>query len=136
MSYSNAVIYVQNMSEYNVISCLSREENYYHYDQEDGISIVPEWNLVCENSVMRTGAQSSLALGKLIGAFVFGIIADKYGRKPSFVISSIIYIICGPLAAVVPWYAVFILARVGIGIAGSGTYHTAYTICKFFFLFT
>lgn len=141
MSYIEAVIYINNMAKPNVISCLSRNENYYHYDQEIGISIVPEWNLVCENTVLRTEAQSSLALGKLIGAFVFGIIADKYGRKASFIISSIIYIICGPIAGVVPWYSVFILARVGIGIAASGTYHTAYTICMlkfelvFFFSF-
>lgn len=133
MSYIEAVNYVNNMTKPNVISCLSREENYYHYDQEDGISIVSEWNLVCENTMLRTEAQSSLALGKLIGAFVFGIIADKYGRKVSFIISSIIYIVCGPIAGVVPWYTVFIIARVGIGIAASGTYHTAYTICRFTF---
>lgn len=122
---------VNNMTKPNVISCLSRDENYYHYDQAEGISIVPEWNLVCENTILRTEAQSSLAFGKMIGAFVFGIIADKYGRKASFVISSIIYIICAPVAGLVPWYNVFILARVGTGIAGSGTYHTAYTICRF-----
>lgn len=43
---------------------------------------------------------------------------------------AILYIIAGPVAAFVPWYSVFLLARIGIGIAGSGTYHTAYTICK------
>lgn len=33
---------------------------------------------MCENSYLRTEAQGALALGKLIGAFLSGIIADKY----------------------------------------------------------
>lgn len=54
----------------------------------------------------------------------------RYGRKTSISISSVIYIICGPVAAVSQSYWLFVAARVGLGIAGSGVYHSGYTVCK------
>lgn len=41
------------------------------------------------------------------------------------------YIVCGPLAAVAGTYWLFVLARVGLGLAGSGVYHSAYTIREY-----
>lgn len=88
----------------------------------------PQWDLVCDREMKRTAVQVALSVGKFLGAFLFGIVADKYGRKTSITVSSIMYMVCGPLAAVAQSYWLFVGARVGLGLAGSGVYHSAYTI--------
>lgn len=55
----------------------------------------------------------------------------RYGRKTSVTIASILYIICGPVSAFVNIYWLFLICRIGLGLAGSGVYHSAYTIRKF-----
>lgn len=54
----------------------------------------------------------------------------RYGRKKAFSIAAVLYIVSGPLAAVGNSYWLFLFARIGIGVAGSGVYHSAYTIRK------
>lgn len=36
-----------------------------------------QWDLVCDREVLRTNVQVALSIGKFIGAFLFGILADK-----------------------------------------------------------
>lgn len=91
-------------------------------------SIVSEWDLTCERSTLRTNAQVSIALGKLIGGLLFGFLADKFGRKRSFVLACLMYILSSPVAALTYSYLVFVIARFVIGLAGSGVYESAYTI--------
>lgn len=72
----------------------------------------------------------AISLGKFLGAFLFGIVSDKYGRKVSFLCGSILYIIAGPLIAFANSYGMVIIGRIALGAAGSGIYHSAYVICK------
>lgn len=37
-----------------------------------------QWDLICDREILRTTVQVALYIGKFVGAFVFGIIADKY----------------------------------------------------------
>lgn len=36
-----------------------------------------QWDLVCEHEMKRTAVQVALSVGKFLGAFLFGIVADK-----------------------------------------------------------
>jgi predicted MFS family arabinose efflux permease len=54
----------------------------------------------------------------------------RWGRKRSFAISCVLYIIAGPVAAFAPHYVVFCLARLALGMAGSGTFNCGFTLCK------
>ncbi|XP_066991264.1 organic cation transporter protein isoform X2 [Anabrus simplex] len=99
------------------------------YDYQDaGTSIVSEWDLVCDRLVMRSTVQMVVALGKFIGALLFGFVADKWGRKCSFVISCAMYIIAGPLGGLIPNYWLFVVTRLFLGMAGSGCYNCAFTL--------
>lgn len=61
---------------------------------------------------------------------IYILLFFRYGRKISFLSSSVVYIISAPLAAAARGYVVFLLLRLLIGAAGSGVYHTAYTLCR------
>ncbi|KAJ6637384.1 Solute carrier family 22 member 16 [Pseudolycoriella hygida] len=126
-NFESASQYITTIDLPAEIPCKRYEGNYFFYGNE-GLSIVPEWDLVCDREILRTTVQVALYLGKFAGAFIFGIIADKYGRKTSVTLASILYIICGPVSAFVNTYWLFLIGRIGLGLAGSGVYHSAYTI--------
>lgn len=89
-----------------------------------------QYDLVCERTALKSTIQVALSLGKFLGAFLFGIISDKYGRKVSFFLGCILYIVSGPLVAFAYDYAMLIAGRIGLGAAASGIYHSAFVICK------
>uniref|UniRef100_A0A069DVC7 Putative organic cation transporter n=1 Tax=Panstrongylus megistus TaxID=65343 RepID=A0A069DVC7_9HEMI len=122
IGFKEALSYVQNNKKPTEIKCKS-----YRYI-EDYPTIVDEWDLVCEYTTLKSIAQVAVALGKFLGAFVFGMFADKFGRKKCFVFSCFLYIFSGPIAGFAPDYYLFLIMRLLIGIAGSGVYESGYTI--------
>ncbi|XP_067000282.2 organic cation transporter protein isoform X2 [Anabrus simplex] len=96
--------------------------------KDEGTSIVSEWNLVCDRLFLRSTVQMVVSFGKFVGALLFGIVADKWGRKMSFVISCGIYIIIGPVTAVISNYWLFLLCRFALGMAGSGCFNCGFTL--------
>ncbi len=83
-------------------------------------SLGPEWHL--------TYFQSSLillsgGLGSIVGALLFGALADRFGRKPVLLAATIICAISAGAIALVPegdWWMLSILrVLVGAGIGGS-----------------
>lgn len=81
MSYEQALTYYEKQAKPELISCLDMmetDQNYYfHYEQPDKVSIITEWNLVCERNALKSNVQVALSIGKFIGASVFGILSDK-----------------------------------------------------------
>lgn len=132
MPYEDALNYTRYSEQPEEISCSAMNGRVYNYEQEQGTSIVPEWELVCENNFWRTTVQVALSIGKFSGAFIFGILSDKYGRRTCFIIAALLYIISGFLTTFSPWYIVFVLGRIGLGAAGTGVFYATYTLCKYF----
>ena len=56
----------------------------------------------------------------MVGAFLFGIMADKYGRRRVIVIGAILNTIFGLFTAVAPNYYGVLIARMLVGFALSG----------------
>jgi hypothetical protein len=81
LSFEKAKSYVGNSSKPAVKTCFKmreEDEDYgMHYVQEPDVSFVPEWNLVCERTAMRSNVQVALSIGKFVGASTFGILSDK-----------------------------------------------------------
>lgn len=84
-------------------------------------SVVPvlmkEWSL----SSVATGAIGSYAtLGTAIGAFAFGYLADKIGRKKVILICVVLFSICIPLAGLMVDPVLFAICRIiaGFGLGG------------------
>src|SRR5271157_3531607 len=57
---------------------------------------------------------------RFVGAFIFGRIGDKWGRKPALMIDILAYSIIGAVAAFSPNLAVFLVLRALFGIAMGG----------------
>lgn len=53
-------------------------------------------------------------IGYAVGSFLAGVLSDIYGRKPIFVISSILLTVAAALTWVYPFYG-YILANLAIG---------------------
>jgi putative MFS transporter len=56
----------------------------------------------------------------MFGAFIFGITADKYGRRRVIVISAILNTVFGIFTAFAPNYYWVLIARILVGFALSG----------------
>lgn len=89
-----------------------------------------QWNLVCDKVALKSSIQAAMAVGKFVGGFFFGSIADTYGRKFVFNLAAFVYMFSGPFAALIDSYILFLIARFLIGVAGSGIYESSYTICR------
>lgn len=80
-SFEQAKYFLKNKTKPETKSCFEMKEiddDYaFHYEQEKDVSFVPEWNLVCERTAMRSNVQVALSVGKFVGASTFGIISDK-----------------------------------------------------------
>ncbi|XP_014271345.1 organic cation transporter protein [Halyomorpha halys] len=124
LDFNEALTYSNISQKPDVVKC----KNYIYDEDVFHQTIVSEWDLVCDDLPLRSTAQSTIALGKFVGALVFGLISDRFGRKKTFAFSCIMYMIVGPSTAFVNSYGLFILFRLLIGVAGAGAYDTGYTI--------
>ncbi|XP_002730705.1 organic cation transporter protein-like [Saccoglossus kowalevskii] len=88
-----------------------------------------KFDLVCDKDWLKQMSKTIVYLGKLVGALVFGQLADRIGRKPVFVFSIIFGIIVGVLTAFSPTYAAFAVGQFFIGMTTSGMYIVGFVIC-------
>ncbi len=79
--------------------------------------LMQEWSM----GPVEAGAIGSYGLvGMMVGAILFGILADKFGRKRMLTISIVLFSVATALCAVAPGPAVFSVLRAlgGLGIGG------------------
>ncbi|XP_066533358.1 solute carrier family 22 member 16 [Hoplias malabaricus] len=83
-------------------------------------NIVTDWNLVCEKEWLAKLAQPSFMLGVLIGALVFGDIADRVGRRPVLMVTSLCQFVFGITVAFTGNYYLFVAMRFLLAMVSSG----------------
>ncbi|XP_067098548.1 solute carrier family 22 member 16 [Osmerus mordax] len=93
----------------------------YVYDHSEVYqSIVTDWDLVCEREWLAKLCQPTFMLGVLIGALVFGDIADRVGRKRILQFTSLGQFIFGVCVAFTGNYYFFIVVRFFLAMVSSG----------------
>ncbi|CAL8317107.1 unnamed protein product [Merluccius merluccius] len=99
-------------------------------------SIVTDWDLVCEAEWMAKMCQPMFMLGVLIGALIFGDIADRIGRVKILMFTSSCQFIFGVMVAFTGNYYWFAAVRFLLAMVSSGylvvvfVYVTEYTGSK------
>nr|XP_008530770.1 PREDICTED: solute carrier family 22 member 20 [Equus przewalskii] len=83
-------------------------------------TIVMEWDLVCEARALRDLAQSIYMAGVLVGAAVFGTLADRLGRKGPLVWSYLQLAVSGAATAYVSSFSAYCVFRFLMGMTFSG----------------
>ncbi|XP_029983819.1 organic cation transporter protein [Sphaeramia orbicularis] len=83
-------------------------------------TIVTEWDLVCDRASLNHFGSSIYMFGLLVGAVVFGSLADKYGRRNIVLISLTIQVVFGVCAAFAPNFYIYTALRFMVGTSISG----------------
>ncbi|XP_020539794.1 organic cation/carnitine transporter 7 isoform X2 [Jatropha curcas] len=82
-----------------------------------GSAVQHEWGLTSQQESLIT---SVVFVGMLVGAYSWGLVSDKYGRRKGFLVTAIVTSGAGFLSSFAPNYIALILSRclVGLGLGG------------------
>ncbi|MGV3466518.1 MAG: MFS transporter [Heyndrickxia sp.] len=80
-------------------------------------ALAKDWNL---NPAQMGWIGSINSIGMAVGALLFGILADKFGRKAIFMITLLFFSIGSGLSALAPTLTIFLILRflIGMGLGG------------------
>lgn len=91
-------------------------------------TIISDWHLVCDQHSLKHMGQSIYMGGVLVGALVFGGLADRYGRRILVLISYMLMAVAGTCAAFSTSFPLFCLFRFGCGMALSGVLLNSFSL--------
>ncbi|XP_028401282.1 solute carrier family 22 member 16-like [Dendronephthya gigantea] len=83
---------------------------------DDFTSVVTEYDLVCDDSIFLSIAQSCFWVGMLIALLVGGFLSDKYGRKRLWYGGCVLVVVASWIMIFPKAFLVFFVCRVFIGI--------------------
>ncbi|XP_014767509.1 solute carrier family 22 member 2 [Octopus bimaculoides] len=98
------------------------------FDTRDMSSIVSEFDLVCERSWLKNTAFSALFIGCLVGSLGFGILADRFGRRPLFFVGLVIFLTANIIKVNSPSLLLFNIVYFFEGLGQSGSYFCTYSL--------
>ncbi|CAG0893382.1 unnamed protein product [Darwinula stevensoni] len=89
----------------------------YNTSGTDGpISIVDEFDLVCERDYYPALALAVFNSGSFIGVALFGYLSDRCGRRKTFFLCLLVEAVAGLATALVPDFTTFAIARFFVGL--------------------
>ncbi|CAF1264627.1 unnamed protein product [Adineta steineri] len=99
-------------------------------------TLVEEWFMVCSRVSLKSFAQIIFFFGYMVGSIVFGILSDKFGRRPVMGASFIVITLAAFMCALAPHpkltfeisYAFFILGRFLLACGTRGVALTGFVI--------
>uniref|UniRef100_A0A665V5B4 Solute carrier family 22 member 3 n=1 Tax=Echeneis naucrates TaxID=173247 RepID=A0A665V5B4_ECHNA len=100
----------------------------WEYDYEGRQSFVTEFDLVCSDGWLVDMYQATLNVGFLVGSIAIGYLADRFGRKMSFLMSNLLNGIAGILVAVSPNYVSLLVFRTLYGFGVKGGWVAGYVL--------
>lgn len=95
-------------------------DSYIYDHSEIQSSIVTDWDLVCDKEWLAKLCQPTFMLGVLIGALVFGDVADRVGRVKIMMLTSFCQFGLGVAVAFSSNYYLFVVLRFLLAMVSSG----------------
>ncbi|KAM6983379.1 solute carrier family 22 member 6 [Tautogolabrus adspersus] len=83
-------------------------------------TIISDWNLVCDTRSLKEMGQTVYMGGVLLGAFIFGGLSDRYGRRNLLLFSNLLMAVSGTCVAFSTSFSLFCLFRFLCGMSLSG----------------
>ncbi|KAJ8384782.1 hypothetical protein AAFF_G00198680 [Aldrovandia affinis] len=106
-----------NATEIPAVPC----QNGWVYDTSTFSStLATEWDLICDKRSLNKATATIFFVGVMMGAMAFGILSDRYGRKPMLLVSYISGMTFGLASTFSSSFAMFAVMRffTGFGITG------------------
>ncbi|XP_047433321.1 uncharacterized protein LOC125003430 [Mugil cephalus] len=98
-----------------------RCQNGWVYDNSTFKStLVTEWDLVCERKGMNKATATIFFIGVMIGAPLFGLLSDRFGRRPLLLVSYVSSLTFAVLSAFSTSYVLFVIMRFFTGMSLAG----------------
>ncbi|CAB1340375.1 unnamed protein product [Coregonus sp. 'balchen'] len=91
-------------------------------------TVATEWDLVCDNTNLNNIGSSIYMFGLLVGAVLFGFLADKYGRRNIILVGLTIQSTCGVGAAFAPNFYMYVFLRFVVGTTISAVIMNAFVL--------
>ncbi|XP_053604362.1 organic cation transporter-like protein [Plodia interpunctella] len=95
-------------------------------------TMIMEWDLICMRRWMASFSQTLFQLGVLIGSPLFGMAADRFGRKNPLLGAVVLQVSMGIVTAVVHEFWPFVFIRFLVGMSVGGTMVIGFVICMEF----
>ncbi|XP_035229847.1 organic cation transporter protein-like isoform X2 [Stegodyphus dumicola] len=91
-------------------------------------TLTQEYNLVCGRDWLISFTQFNYMAGMMCGVFIFGHLADRYGRQIILNLSVTLMLVASIITAFAPTYTFFSIARFFLALGVAGTQNTSFCL--------
>ncbi|XP_078483505.1 organic cation/carnitine transporter 2-like [Ciona intestinalis] len=117
--------YTGNNSNISALSVEQCDQGWVYNIKENQATVVTEWDLVCDNAWIRPLMTTLNLLGFLIGSMTSGVISDRFGRRPVFLVTTFIQFISLFIASFAPTIETYAVMIFLVGLTGLINYQSA-----------
>ena len=79
-----------------------------------------QWDLICDKSSLTNISQSMFFIGAMLGAWIWGTVADRIGRRKVFFLSILCTVILGLGCSLSPNFYIFAIFRLLVAFSTAG----------------